>query len=240
MTYTLMVCPHDTASNPERWYLFVQHLAQKLDTHLQFDISLDFADFHENLSRADIVYANPSDTLKLVEAGMTAIARPANLHDEVVFVANPEIANPTLEMLQGETLASVAALQPTKLAMHLLKDRGIAPAGIQDFESWTSVISAIWRNEAKFGLLYKDTYDTLSEQGKSMVQPFFTTDEQVNFHTVLVGNNAAAQQDAIAQVLHSMHTDDHGKEVLQELHVTQWLPVTQEDVDKIRHIMEVY
>jgi hypothetical protein len=240
MTFELMVCPHDTATNPDRWYRFIQYLGQKLESHLQFEIALDFTDFRENIGKADIVYANPSDTLRLIDDGLEAIARPSNLHDEVVFLASTEIANPTLEALAGQTLLSVEKLQPTKLAMHILQERGITPAGIQDCESWTSVISTIWRGEAQYGLIYKDTYTELSDQGKSMVNAFFTSDEKVNFHNLLVGRNAAPQKDAFTQIVLGMHSDDAGKEVLQELNVAQWLPTTPADIDRIRKIMGSY
>lgn len=240
MTYEMMVCPHDTASNPDRWFLFMQYLAQNLDTHLKFDIALDFADFHDNLGKADIVYANPSDTLRLIGEGMEAIVRPSNVHDEVVFVAQEGIAQPTLESLHGQQIASVEALQPTKLAMHILAGKGIKPAGITNFESWTSIPGAIWRGEVSYGFIYKDTYDGLSDQGKGMVQVFHTSDERVNFHTLLVGRQAMEKKDAITQLLTAMHTDAHGKDVLHELGIEQWLPVTPDDIAQIKKIVESY
>ncbi len=240
MTFELMVCPHDTASNPDRWFRFIQYLGQKLDTHLNFEMSLDFTDFRDNMHKAEIAYANPSDTLKMLEDGLEAVARPSNLYDEVVFLANTEIANPTLESLNGQALVSVEQLQPTKLALHILQEKGITPAGITDSESWTSVISTIWRGEAQYGLIYKDTYTELSDQGKSMVNAFYTSDEQINFHNILIGRNAAAQKEAFVQILLDMHKDAHGKEVLGELHVEQWLPTTPDDIDRIRKIMESY
>ncbi len=238
--YTLMVCPHDTASNPDRWYLFMQYLVQKIGTHLNFEIALDFADFHENLSKADIVYASPADSLKLIDSGFAAVAHPSNLHDEVLFVASPEVAGPTVESLNGAQIASVESLQPTKLGLHILKGKGIAPAGITNMDSWTSVVSSIWRNEAQFGFLYKDTYDELSTQGKEMVQVFYTSDEKIAFHNLLVGNNASAQKDTIATVLMAMHSDDQGKEVLKELRTEQWVATTAEQLDKMRHLMTSY
>lgn len=240
MALEMMVCPHDTASNPDRWYVFLQYLAQHLDTQMQFDVALDFADFQQNLARADLVYANPSDTLKLIAEGLSVLARPSNLHDEVVFVANPEIENPSLESLNGQELVSVAHLQPTKLALHILKEKGITPSGIADRDSWTAVIGSIWRGEANYGLLYRDTYQELSEQGKGMVQAFYSSDERVNFHNMLVGRKAADQQEAIAQILQNMHTDEKGKEVLSELGIEQWVPTTQDDIENIRRIIENY
>jgi ABC-type phosphate/phosphonate transport system substrate-binding protein len=237
----LMVCPHDTANNPDRWFMFMQYLAKALDTHINFDISLDFSDFHEHLGTADIVYANPTDTLKLVEQhGFTSLVRPSNLHDEVVFVANVDVANPELPTLQGQDIVSVKNMLPTKLGLHLLKARSIEPASIVDSETWTSVIGTIWRGEAQFGMVYKDTYDELSEQGKSMVNAFYSSDERSTFHTLVIGRNALDKKDALQEILLAMHTNDDGKNVLHELHMEQWVVTTKDDLAVIKHIQESY
>jgi ABC-type phosphate/phosphonate transport system substrate-binding protein len=235
-----MVCPHDTATDPDRWFRFVQYLAQKLDIHINFELSLDFADFHAQVEKADIAYANPTDTLKLVSAGLSALVHPSNVHDEVVFVANKDLENPTLETLQGVEIASVEALQPTKLALHILHERNIQPAGIQNHESWTAVVGSIWRGESNYGLLYKDTYNELSEQGKSMINDFYTSDERIAFHNILVGRNAEPQKDAIQQTLLAMHSDEKGKDVMQELRFEQWLATTQDELDAMKRLIETY
>jgi phosphonate transport system substrate-binding protein len=236
----VQVCPHDTATNPDRWFRFVQYCAQKMDCHPHFEIALDFADFHASLDKADIVYANPSDTLTLLDKGLKVLVHPSNLHDEVVFLANLEVADPTLEALQGVQIASVESLQPTKLALHILKERGVAPSGIANYESWTAVVSSLWRGDHQFGLIYKDTYDELSDQGKGMVQAFYTSNERTAFHNILVGREAADKQAGIEQVLLGMHTDEKGQEVLRDLNIEQWVPTTPEELARIRHIMETY
>jgi phosphonate transport system substrate-binding protein len=240
-TLHLLVCPHDTANNPDRWYRLAQYLSQKLEAHITFDISLDFADFHANLNQADIVYANPSDTLMLIEQhGFAALLHPANVYDEAVIVASNEVANPSIESLNGQTVASVECILATKIGLHYLASHGIKPAAIQNYESWTAVISGIWRGESQYGFIYKDTYDELSEQGKSMVSVFATTNEQVAFHNIVVGRNALALKDALTQTMAAMPTDEKGQEVLAELHFEQWVPTTQEQLDAIKRIQETY
>lgn len=232
---TLMVCPHDTANNPDRWYLFVQYLTQKLGTSIHFDIALDFADFHERLDHADLVYANPADSLLLIDTqGFVPLVRPANVYDEVVFVANHAIENPTLESLQEATIASVESMLATCVGLRYLSQQGIEPAGIADYDSWLSVIGGVWREEASFGIIYKDTYDELSEQGKSMAHHFATSNERVAFHCILAGRKALDTQAGILQTLIGMDTDERGMDVLKELHIPQWIPVKQDEIDTIR------
>ncbi len=236
----MLVCPHDTASDPDRWYLLVQYLAQKLDTRLNFSIMLDFADFAAHLPTADMVYANPVNTLNLMGEGFAVLARPANLYDEVVFVSNHDIPNPTLDVLEGAQLASVENLLPTKLALHLLKGKGIEPAGILPYDSWTAVIGALWRGEAQYGLVYKDTYDELSEQGKQMVNAFYVSQEKAAFHSFVAGRNALPQKDTIQRILLDMVTDERGIEILHELRIPQWEEVNLDDLGQVKYILETY
>lgn len=240
-TFNFLVCPHDTANNPERWYIFVQHLAQTLSVHIHFDISLDFQDFHANLHSADLVYANPTDTIYLVEnKGFVPLVRPADVYDEVVFVANHAIESPALEAIHGKTLASVTSLLPTKIALRILSTNSIVPSEVVDRESWLSVMGSIWRDEVNFGVIYKDTYNELSDQGRSMAKAFFTSDEKVAFHTIVLGPKLAERKGDVEQLLLGMDTDEKGKDVLQELRMTKWLGVNHSELETIKHIIETY
>ncbi len=240
--FTFMVCPHDTARGPEAWYRMAQYLTQHLEFDVHFELSLDFQDFHAQLDSADIVYANPTDTLKLIDQrGFVPQVKPKGLCDELVFVANTEIANPTLEALQGEKIATVRSLLPSNIALYLLKQRSIEPAELLDRESWMSVIRSVWQGEANYGIVYKDTYDELSDQGKGMVNAFFTSDEKVAFHSFVCGPNVGAKCDNLENALLVMDSDDTGKEVLSELHhISSWTRITPEELDLMRHIIKEY
>jgi ABC-type phosphate/phosphonate transport system substrate-binding protein len=233
-----MVCPHDTAKEPDRWYRLEQYLVKATGVEIQFELSLDFEDFHANLDKADIVYANPTDTLSLItKRGFTPLVRPVNGFDEAVLAANTDIANPTIEALQGAELATVKGLIPTNIALHMLAEKGIVPATVHHKESWQSVISSIWGGEVSYGIIYKDTYDHLSDQGKGMVNVFVTSDEKKAFHSINISPALAAQQQVFADKLLAMHTDEAGGEVLQELALGQWVPVTQSEIEQMQQLM---
>lgn len=238
---TFMVCPHDTVKEPERWYCLIQHIDQKLGVEFQFDISLDFQDFHDNLASADMVYINPTDGLKMLEtSGFVPVARPQDLYDEAVFVANTEVNAPALSMLQGAPLITVRGLIPTNIALHMLQSNAVQPGELHYKESWLSVISAVWNREADFGIVYTDTYNGLSEQGHSMVQKFAESDEKLAFHYLIIGPALAARKEEIEHLFQTMHTDAQGQQVLDKLHISRWLPVTQEEIATMQHIMHTY
>lgn len=233
----MMVCPHDTASNPDRWFRVTQYLGQRLDVHLHLQIALDFADFRAHVAQADLAYANALETLRLIDqCQWVPIVRPVNVFDEVVFVAGLETVSPSLADLARYPIASVAASMTTHLAMHILKRRGIQPAGIANFESWTGVIGALWRGEFQYGLVYKDTYDEFSEHTKSMVKVLEVSQERMVFHTMLVGNRGLEKQEAFRTAFLHMHHDEQGNELLHELGIAEWVPTDPAELDQMRRI----
>jgi ABC-type phosphate/phosphonate transport system substrate-binding protein len=235
---TLMICPHDTIHEPERWYHLEKYLAQKLGIDVQFEMSLDFPDFHANIAKADIIYTNPTDHLNILSPkGYLPLVRPADLCDEAVFITNTETANPTLESLQGVELATVKELIQTRVALHALQLKGIAPGSLHHRDSWQGVISGIWNGEVQYGIVYKDTFDHLSEHGKSMVNAFASTNEGIAYHTIDIGPNLADRKDEIAQVFLAMDSDEEGRTVLKELDIAKWVSVQQAELDKMAELM---
>ncbi len=235
---TMMVCPHDTIHEPDRWYRLEQYLVRKLGVEIMFELSIDFQDFHDNLSKANMAYLNPVDCLKMrANHGFIPLVRPADRYDEAVFVTSPDMSGPTLAAIQGATLATVPNQMPTQIALHILKEQGVAPADIHYKDSWQSVISEVWNGASNFGIVYKDTYDNLSDQGKSLIQMFHTSNERQAFHCFSVGPNLADRKDEIANVLGSMDADSEGKEVLSELALTQWVPITPEELATMEALM---
>lgn len=239
--FTFMVCPHDTVHNPDRWYELVQYLVHHLSIEMQFNVSLDFEDFHEHLPEADMVYANPTDGLKLmVQQGFLPLVRPINLYDEAVLIANTEIVNPTIEALQGAQIATVTNLIPTKIALHMLARHSIQPAGLLNKDSWQAVISSVWNREVDFGIVYKDTFDSLSEHGKGLVNAFATSDERVAFHSIFIAPKLADRQAELQGLLLGMDTEADGQAVLTDLQIAKWLPVTSEEIGEMRYVAENY
>lgn len=237
----LMVCPHDTAKKPERWFRFVQYINHYLDVGIHLEISVDFEDFHQHLDIADLAYANPADSIYLIEKQrFSPVVRPKNLYDEVVFIAHPDISNPAIESLQGVTIATVKSMLPTKVALHMLKEHGISSTTLLDKPSWLSVVNSVSRQEALFGIVYKDTYDQLSPKTKEMVNLFAISDERTIFHSINIAATAIAHKTNIEDILLKMNTDAAGKEVLQELNIEGWCAIAPDEISKIQSLLSTY
>ncbi len=239
---TLMVCPHDTARGPEGWYRLAQYVTKKLEISVRFELSIDFEDFHAGLSAATMVYGNPTDSFRLIqEQGYIPLVRPAGLYDEVVFVAKTDVANPTIESLQGESIATVKKLLPTKIALRMLERHSVIPGDLLDCASWLSVIRSVFQGDVRYGIVYKDTYDELSDQGKSMVNMFATSDEKVAFHCINIAPSLATHQHEIETIFLHMDADPDGREVLGELqYISKWVAVTTADCDNMKELVARY
>lgn len=236
-----MVCPHDTAKNPEKWYLFAQHMSRELEMQIHFSQSLDFKNFHDNLEAADIVYANPMDTIKLVDKmGFISVARPEGIHDEVVFIANNEVEEPTLQALHGKNLATVKSMLATYVGLMVLDNEKIELAEILDRDSWLSVINTVRRRVSDFGFLYKDTYEGLTNLSRSTFNAFFTTDEKIVFHSITLNKKGAERKQDFETLLLEMHHNERGKAIMEQLKVNRWLPVQHDELEMTRQIIKKY
>lgn len=235
---TLMVCPHDTVKGTEHWYRLVQYLSKGLDTEVHFELALDFADFHERMATADLIYANTTDSLKLIaQHGFTPVARPADRYDEAVIVANPDLNAPDFAAMQDQPIAVVPNAAPTLIGLTMLQQQGITPAAQVARDSWLSVISSVWRNEAPFGIVYKDTYDGLSEQSRAMVQLLTASAMQRAFHLFSIHPRAGAHQAALTSLLTAMESSPDGQAILAELRFPRWLAATPEDIAGLQQLM---
>ncbi|NJK78987.1 MAG: phosphate/phosphite/phosphonate ABC transporter substrate-binding protein [Chloroflexaceae bacterium] len=236
--FTMMVCPHDTVHEPERWHRLKQYLAKVIGETVHLSLSLDFPDFQEHLHEAAIVYANPGDTLKLVDGqGYIAVAHPTNLFDEAVFVASESSDTSSLAVLNGATITTVTNLIASKVAVRSLRKQGITPGGFEHTDSWLSVVGCLWRGECQYGIVYRDTYEGLSEQGKGMVKLIGNTDEHVAFHSLLISPALADKQAALTEALLAMSNEPAGKAILDELKIAAWAPVTSEQLATMGAVM---
>ncbi|TVQ07209.1 MAG: hypothetical protein EA368_14855 [Leptolyngbya sp. DLM2.Bin27] len=229
-----MVCPHDTAKDPDRWFHFAQYLSQHLGTPVHFSVALDFDEFHQRMAEADFIYANPSDTVTLAtNRGFNLVAKVIDQSDEVVFVAHPSVSNPSLNLIDGSAIATVTSMLATKLALQLLHRQGITPGQIVDRPTWLGVMNAVAKGTPTYGIIYKDTYDAMANSTKSMVNAFAVSAERLAFHTFAVGPAALAHRETLTTLLTTMATDPKGQAVLQGLHIEGWEGVSPEDLNPI-------
>jgi len=236
---SFMVCPHDTAINPERWFLFSQYLSKASNLSIHFSPSIDFQDFHQNLTESDLVYANPQDSLRLfLDHQYQPFARSENLFDEVVFIANKDIENHSLQGINNSTVASVATLLPTCQALCWLKKSGITPSAVYHRDSWLSVINSVKKGDAPYGVVYKDLFISLNKLSRSTVQAIDMTDEKNTFHMFMTHPEAQHHRSHIASILLKMHEIPGGNKILGQLGMTRTIPTDDSALNFIAEAKE--
>jgi hypothetical protein len=232
----MMVCPHDTAHNPERWFMVSQYLSSHAGVSVRLDLSLDFTDFHDKFMESGFIYANPNDSLRLMAEGYLPLARPDGLFDEVVFIASAKQVSPAFESLRGATVASVASMFPSNLALTLLDDAKIAPVKVEDCGSWMSVVRNVAQEKFAYGFVYKDFFDQLSGYSRGNVNAFYHSDEKAAFHMLLLNPGFKEYREAIQGALLSMQNDKYGAEILEGLNIKHWIAVDDASVGRMREI----
>jgi phosphonate transport system substrate-binding protein len=224
--FRFLVCPHDSASGPERWYLFAQLLSQETGHLLAFEPCLDFREFHEKLTAADIVYANPQDSLQLYKNNdYIPLARPADVYDEVVIISNSALGDQSLKDISGHIIASVTSMMPTYLAVEYINSMSIYPADVENRDSWMAVVKAVYEGDVNFGFLYKDFHDGLNTLTRSTYNVIDESSEKKIHHMFMLNPRHQDQVDLYSEVLLDLHERSAASEVLNELNMKRFLPV---------------
>ena len=236
----LMVCPHDTARNPERWVLFAQYLGKLSDKIISFQSSIDFKEFHENMASSDLIYANPQDSLSLChDHGYIPLVRPEGLYDEVVFIANKNLKEKSLASFNNEKVASVTSMMPTSLAIKYLQDQGISPSSVKYCDSWVAVVREVSTGKSPFGFIYQDFYNGLNNLSKSMVDFVESTLTKELYHMVLLHPKHKAIADEMKNIFLEMHTGPLSVSVMQELKISRFESVDAEAMEAIKALRSI-
>lgn len=234
--FKMMVCPHDTAKDPERWFLFAQYLSQHAGCSVHFEQSLDFAEFQSKMAQADLIYANPQHALKLFdEHGFIPLTRAANLFDEAVLVTCAECEAAAADFHQA-SVVTVPSMLVTQVALKSLARAGIAPQALQPAASWMGVVQALYKGEARFGILYKDFYEGMSKLSRKQVRVVSETAEHSVYHCFMLAPQHTGQVDALREVLLDMADDERGAAILRDLHMDRLVRVQPDDLGVIRDL----
>lgn len=227
-----MVCPHDTASHSDKWFQLAQYLSKHLSTGIQFHKSLDFPEFHQELTEGGLIYANPQDSLRLIkEYNYTPVARPSNVFDEIVFIASLALSNPGIKDIQADEITSVNSMMVTRVGIKYLFEKEIMPAGICPKTTWMAVVKGVYREENKFGMVYKDFYDGLNALTKRGFTTLDQTQDGMIYHSLLVSNEYKEMTIDIQHCLLAMEKQDQrSQNILQELAIERFIPVGSKDI----------
>ena len=232
---TLMVCPHDTAGDPIKWFQFAQYLTKHCNNSIKYYKCLDFVEFHQRMSEADIVYANPQDSLVLLEKyNFIPLAHSTNLYDEIVFIANKDTKRDSLDDLNSSECVSCNGMMVTRVGIKCLFDKNITPKKIYSKDNWMSVVKSVSQGDKPYGFVYKDFYDGLNQLSQGLITKLDETNERSIFHSIFIKPGHFNKEEAITNVLTSAHEDEKGLDALKAINVEKFIPVSTDEVMKFK------
>lgn len=213
----MSVCPHDTAGQLERWFVFAQQLSLVAKVSVRLTPALDFPDFYQMFDELDLVYANPNDALQLVqEREFIPLARMEGRFDEAVIVARR--GDPLeLAVLRERRVATCKAMIITDVGLRHLAKQGLASGELVDHTSWGAALAALLHEKTDAAILYRDFYEGLRPETQEKLKVLATTDEAVAFHAFLLAPKKAEWAEALRSALLSLHETPGGKDALLSL-----------------------
>lgn len=234
----LMVCPHDTAGDPLKWFQFAFYLTKYCSVSTKHYKCFDFIEFHEMMSGADIIYANPQDSLELIETfNFVPLVRSVNLYDEVVFIANKEVKSNSIHAIDGQECISCNGMMVTKVGLKSLLDKQIRPAKIHSKTNWTAVVKAISQGEKSYGFVYKDFYDGLNSLTKNSVNKIGESEDKKIFHSFFINAKHQNRADYFTKLLAHTHKTEVGKLALKRVNIEKLIPVYPKDIIQFKNLL---
>jgi len=236
----LLVAPADTANNSERWYEFVVYLSRTLEQTIGLDTAFDMADFHGRMHQADIVFAPPAEAVLLSrKAGFIPTCRPANLAEEVVFVAHAENTNATLKTYQGANILAAKGTVPTRLGLTLLAKKGIKPGGVAPKNSWMHVVKALQSDTDAHAFLSKSFYEELNPLSKGNLKVLGSSKLDRFYLQMMVKPHHKGFAGTLSDTLLGMAGCDKGQQVLEKLGVSNWVSSSSNEVDGMGSFLRI-
>ena len=237
---TLMVCPHDTAGDPIKWFQFALYLTKYGKMSTKYYKCLDFVEFHHKMFEADIIYANPQDSLELMDKhNFIPLLHSSNLYDEIVFIANNEENSNSLTDIDANDCLSCNGMMVTRIGIEALLQQQIKPNKIYSKDNWMAVVKGVSQGERPFGFVYKDFYDGLNNLSKSLVTKIGETSQHSIFHSIFIKAEHKDKSEAIIQILGNAHLEEKGREALKAVNIDQFIPVTTEEILSFKSLLSL-
>lgn len=235
---SLMVCPHDTARDPDKWFMFAQYLTQKTGRSVVFNLAMDFPEFQTRMPAADVIYANPQHTLALMENhGFVPLCRPADLSDEAVIIAREDDAGASLEALASRPVLTVKSMLVTAVALEHCRREGVPVGEVHNAPTWLAVANKVLKGTFDYGILYRDFYHGMTRLSRRQFRALAQTQLGLVSHTFLVAPGRAELLESMRAAILGMALDaPRGRDVLERVGMARFTSVSEDDIEAFRQM----
>lgn len=235
-----MVCPHDTAKDPDKWFHFAAYFSKRLNISLKYVQCMDFVEFHSKMTDADVIYANPQDSLQLVEQhDYIPLVHSSNLFDEIVYIANSEQQPVELTKIDQQECLSCNQMMVTRVGIKGLMNQQLSPKAIENRDSWLAVLSSVYKGEKPYGFLYKDFYDGLNKLSKSVIVKLGETTDQSIFHSIFIKKQHAAQSQRFTERFMTTHEESEGQQILAKVNIEKFIPTNVDEIKQFSGLLDL-
>ncbi|MFK5893122.1 MAG: PhnD/SsuA/transferrin family substrate-binding protein [Pseudomonadota bacterium] len=233
-----MVCPHDTAKDPDKWFHFALYLSQNFHISTKYYPCIDFVEFHEKMMDADIIYANPQDSLILVEEfNYIPLVHSSNLYDEIVFIANSDVKHESIQDINSQECISCNSMMVTRVGIKCLDEKQVQPSKIHNKNGWLPVVTSVYKGEAPYGFVYKDFYDGLNNLSKSLVIKLGETDGKKIYHSILINQKHKDKINGIIEILTQAHLTKNGENILARVNIEKFIATTRGEISQFKSLL---
>lgn len=227
--------------SPQRlpgWHLFSSWLQRKTGEGISVLEYISFDDQKQALldGKIDLLYANPYDAGWLIrEQKFIALAQPASDVAEVTIVTKKGGDITKVEDLKTDLKVSAAMNADLRtLGTILLEPANLTKDDITfiDTSNHILAIKELLKGNSQVAMLPTDIYRGLSKIVASQLESLVATEPEdiaTVAHCFVLSPAFAEKAELLKETLRTMHEDDNGKSVLEDLKVDHWKILDSED-----------
>lgn len=244
MTINLLIAPDFAPERFAGWHMLNTLLQRRAGIQIHLLTPASASEQAELIAKGDVqaIYANPFDAAHLIrEQGYRVIARPKGKADEMVIASGANSNIKVLEDLKPGYKVAMADNRDVKLiGLRLLEAVDLQEKDIEWHitENYQAAARALIKGEADAGFFLSEVFHTLSRLTLSQMNVLIESDLSDITHVVLVNENFEHGEEVL-QALLSLTNDNDGKEVLNELGMSEGFEtMTEEDGEFMVDLME--
>lgn len=240
MQNILGVCPHDVASDPEKWRALSEYLQAKSGFESQYVRITDFIEFGKRMSEFGLVYVHPLHAVQLHrDHGFIPLAKYHDTYDEAVFICPKNSQIRSLDSLQGLSYLCIhGAPSHAAMLIDLARNRPEIKCTAVGRSDYAAIIKGVSLGEADFGLILNSVWDGMVSL-KDRVRPFYTTATASLVHVFMIAPSFSSMAESLRAVLLNMHEDESGAKILQRLGCRSLVQFENKDVVALARTLEV-
>lgn len=238
------ICPDFKPDRISGWYICNTWLQKKLNASIHLEMTQTFDEQNSAIAaqQVDIIYANPYDVSRLVrDEGFIPVVKPAAKPDEAIVAVRADSPIQSFSQLPGTvTIAQTDARDVNTISMIMLEPADLKQEAITlDLcDSYVGVAKRLLKGDADLGFFLAERYNELSALVKKQLRVLIRSQIHLIHHALLISPKIAHREEELRSIFTGMHEDAKSQAILNDLEISQWLPMDHEDAEFMIDLIE--